>query len=702
MERIEIINQWNLQRIFTELECGNMRIPRFQRAYVWEPSKIVKLLGSIYNQYPIGSFFIWETDANMSGFCRDITDFGFPKNPEANKFTFILDGQQRITSLYVALKGKQLNGVDYRRICFNVEKQVFKIPTLKTEPHNIPVWQIFDNAECMKLVVKYTQENKVDFVNAIMKCQNTFNTYPVSIIKSMDMGLDEVVTIFERINQGGKRLSLFDLVHASVWSEDFDLRDQITAFNSEKAISIFGRLDQEVFTQSLALNISGDCVKTHQLALKNEDCKAIWEKTLECIRLTIDFIKKQFGVQNVSIIPYQNIIPILQYYFFVSESKGIIPEHKQMISDWFWTVTFSNRYSSSTLTKMKDDAKWITEIIDGSSKPRIFTVKLGLDDLKKVSMQNASVIKNGVLCLMALNCPADFDNGDTVSLDNTNASRSNSKENHHFFPYSIHDAFGVTKKDINSLLNFAFISKRLNGHISNKKPSEYLAGYQAENPDIVNHLGTHFINQEAYSAALVNDFHSFINERGNSILKMINTLCRVDDGVNTISASIVDTDYSDYDDDSQELSSDSDNMEQIRPLIKWLIPSNKKYFDLEGCLKKYGFVYWRRYFNYQDDDIVYIYSSKPDARIRYKLVVEDALVENPEKVLTGDEFYTEDNTPEYWKNTTKFSKFRLLEETNSEYLEINQLLQNGLNHAPQGAVCLSGHILEYIEDNFNK
>lgn len=700
MDRIEIINQWNLQRVFTELECGNMRIPRFQRAYVWEPSKIVKLLSSIYSQYPIGSFFIWETDANMASFCRDITDFGFPQKPEANKFTFILDGQQRITSLYVALKGKQLNGVDYRRICFNVEKQVFKIPTLKTEPNNIPVWKIFDSTECTKLVKQYTKEDKDDYADALIHCQQIFNTYPVSIIKSTDMGLDEVVTIFERINQGGKRLSLFDLVHASVWSEDFDLRDQINAFNNEKSISIFGKIDQEVFTQSLALNTSGDCVKAHQLALKNEDCKAVWDKTLECIRLTIDFIKKQFGVQSASIIPYQNIIPILQYYFFVSGNKGIIPEHKQLISDWFWTVTFSNRYSSSTLTKMKDDAKWITDIIDGSTSPRIFTVKLGLEDLKKVSMQNASVIKNGVLCLMALNSPADFDNGDGVTLDNTNASRSNSKENHHFFPYSLHNTFGLTQKDINSLLNFAFISKRLNLEISNKKPSNYLNIYQANNPDIVAHLQSHFIGADAFNAALSDDFSIFIDERGKAILEKINTLCRVNDGIDTISANLLDTAASVYDDEADNAGDETENVEQIRPMINWLIPSNKKYFDLEGCLKKYGFVYWHRFFNYQDDDIIYIYCSKPEGRIRYKMIVEEALIESSEDTAIGREFNSDKNAPEYWDSVTQFTKLKLLEETDSEALCIDELLKNGLNHAPQGAVCLNGQLLEYIEQNF--
>lgn len=700
MKKLEIHNNWDLQKIFNELENGNMRIPRFQRDYVWEPSKIVKLLSSIYCQYPIGSFFIWETDASMASFCRDITELGFPQKPEANRFTFILDGQQRITSLYVALKGKMTQKYDYRRICFNVEKRAFKIPTLKTEANNIPVYQIFDSSTCMKLAVEYTSQGKPEYANALMECHQIFDKYPVSIIKSMDMGLDEVVTIFERINQGGKRLSLFDLVHASVWSEDFDLRDEINAFNNEKAISFFGKIDQEVFTQSLALNISGDCVKAHQLSLKNEECKGIWGKTTECIRLTIDFIKKQFGVQNVSIIPYQNIIPILQYYFFKSGTKGILPEHKQKISDWFWTVTFSNRYSSSTLTKMKDDAKWISEIVDGADSSRIFTVKLSLEDLKKVSMQNASVIKNGVLCLMALNTPVDFDNGDGVTLDNTNASRSNAKENHHFFPYSLHNAFGLTQKDINSLLNFAFISKRLNGSISNKKPSNYLSSYQASNPEIASHLESHYISENAFKAALNDDFKSFIEERGNTILKKINTVCRVEDGVNTISANILDTAANLFDEDNEFDSDELTNIEQIRPTINWLISSNKKYFDLKGCLEKYGYVYWHRYYNYHNGDIIYIYSTKPDSRIIYKLEVEEALVTDKETILIGQEFSSEKDAPKYWDDAKEYTKFRLIAQTQSDVLDIENLMNNGLNGAPQGAVCLSGNILEYIETNF--
>lgn len=532
-ERIEIINQWKLNRVFSELESGNMRIPRFQRAYVWERAKIVKLLNSIYNQYPIGSFFLWDTDTQMESFCRDITEFGFPNKPEANKFTFILDGQQRITSLYVTLKGKLLNGVDYKSICFNLDKRVFKIPTLKTEPNNIPVWKIYDDLEYGNLLKEYYGTGQTELGAAIQECHQILHEYPVSIIKSMNMDLDEVVTIFERINQGGKRLSLFDLVHASVWSKDFDLREKIKEFNEENAIRIFGSLDAETFTQSLALNIDGDCTNKHQLKLKNDDCKSIWEKTLECIRLTIDFIK-QIGVQQLSIIPYPSLIAVIQNYFYLSKEKYISSDVKPLICDWFWTLTFSQRYSSSALTRMNEDALWIKSLVEGSREPRIFTVKLSVEDLKRVRMNTRSVIKNGILSLMALNNPQDFDNNASVTLDKTNASRSNSKENHHFFPYSLATSFGVSQNEINSVLNFAFITKRLNGHILNNKPSDYLLKMEQENKSIRAAMQTHFIDDEAYDAATKDDFHRFIELRGKQIVDRIYEVCRVDESLDTV------------------------------------------------------------------------------------------------------------------------------------------------------------------------
>lgn len=528
-QKIEITNNWNIQKVFNELENGNMKIPRFQRGYVWERSKIVKLLNSIYEEHPIGSIFIWEASSEYADFCREIEDLGFPEKPEANKFKFIIDGQQRITSLYVALMGKKLGDIDYSTICFNLDKKRFQIPTLKTEQNNIPAWKIFNQAEAAKLLKSYSVydfQNGTKYWDALNECQSIFNNYPISLIKTLNVELEEAVTIFENINQGGKRLSLFDLVHASVWTKDFDLRDLILEFNEEPSIKIFGGLQSETFTQSLSLNALGNCQKTNQLNLTTANCQAVWDRTLDCLRLAIDLISDYGAVKN-DILPYESVIPVIQYYYFKSGKNNIENAHKLLIDDWYWTTIFSRRYSSSTLTRMKEDADWIDRVINGNNESRVFAITLTCQDLRRINMKNKSVIKDGILCILAANNPVDFNNGQGVKLDKTNASRANAKENHHFFPYSRHKDFGITQDAANSLLNFAFISKTLNIAISNKLPSEYLSEYAKENPKLSQCLATHFIDIEAYTFAVQNDFNSFAEARGKSILAKINSLCKV-------------------------------------------------------------------------------------------------------------------------------------------------------------------------------
>ena len=534
-ERIEMITNWKVSNLIAELENGNLRIPRFQREYVWEPSKVVKLLNSIYREYPIGSFFLWETDRQMQSFSREVPGLNFPAQPESGRFSFILDGQQRITSLYVGLRGLQLNNRDYSKICFSLERKEFYIPRLRAEENDIAAYRLYHPTESLKIVAEYSKAGKYQYVAEIINCSHLLREYPLSVIKSVKMGLDEVVEIFERINQGGKRLSLFDLVHASVWSNDFDLREKIDEFNTEPAIKLFGEVSPEVFTHSLALNIKHDCTNRQQLELSKEDCRMCWSRTVDCIRLAIDFIKN-YGVQQFAIIPYANLIAVIQHYFFVSDTDMIGAEDKALISDWMWSVSFSQRYSSSALTRMKEDADWIRALTLGVKKPRVFTVKLKLADLIKVRMNQRSVIKNGILCIMAMNGPRDFDNGNHVTLDKTNASRSNSKENHHFFPFSLCESFSVSKAEINSVLNFAFISKRLNLDILNKKPSAYLSKYNAQNSLLSACLETHYINSQALDAAMNDDFEAFITYRGQSLLAKIEELCHVNDGLETINS----------------------------------------------------------------------------------------------------------------------------------------------------------------------
>jgi hypothetical protein len=366
-QKLEIINNWNLKKLITELEAGNIKIPRFQRDYIWEKGKVVKLLNSIYNQYPIGSFFFWIAPAEYDTFIRPIEIDGIhSKNPNGS-FRFILDGQQRILSLYFALRGKIHDGTDYGTICFSPEKQEFVIPRSQREKFNIPAWKLFDHEAYgetyadLLMDTSKTRKRKNQLAETWRECQEIFSNYPISIVKSINEEIDDVVEIFERINQGGKHLTIFDLIHATTWSEKFDLKQNIADFNSPNRVKTFGILSEKVFTLSLTLNAFDDARNFYQLKLTPEICAKIWPKSKSSLILTLDFLKHMHISGDLT--AYHNLLPVLQYYFYKTGEKEIDPSHQKSLEKWFWDAKFSKRYSSSVTTRIKEDIEWLNTMI---------------------------------------------------------------------------------------------------------------------------------------------------------------------------------------------------------------------------------------------------------------------------------------------------------------------------------------------------
>ena len=194
------------------------------------------------------------------------------------------------------------------------------------------------------------------------QCHEIFRSYPMSIVLTSNTEIDDVVEIFERINQGGKHLTVFDLIHATTWSEKFDLKQNIDDFNTPQRIKQFGRLSEKVFSLSLTLNAFDDARSLYQLKLTPEICTKIWPRTKSALLATLDFLKQMRLSGDLAI--YHNLIPTLQYYFFASESKEIDPRHQKTLEKWFWDAKFSKRYSTSAATHLKEDVKWILSLIN--------------------------------------------------------------------------------------------------------------------------------------------------------------------------------------------------------------------------------------------------------------------------------------------------------------------------------------------------
>ncbi len=365
IQKLEIINNWNLKKLLTELESGHIKIPKFQRDYIWEKTKVVKLLNSIYHQYPIGSFFFWIAPEHYASFIRENNDLNITPAEQNGTFQFILDGQQRLISLYVSLRGLTMAGTDYGTVCFNPQKKEFRIPRSQREKFNIPAWKLFDNkayGEIYSELVTASSSRSNATAEAWRECQEVFANYPVSIVKTMNEELDDVVEIFERINEGGKHLTVFDLIHATTWSEHFDFKERISEFNTRERIRQFGVFSTKVFTLSLTLNVFDDARTMYQLRLSPAQCENIWPKTKSALSYTLNFFKQMRLSGDLT--AYHNFIPLIQYYFFKSGYKEVHENHQKAMEKWFWDAKFSKRYASSIYTRMKEDAQWINDLLN--------------------------------------------------------------------------------------------------------------------------------------------------------------------------------------------------------------------------------------------------------------------------------------------------------------------------------------------------
>jgi len=160
------IRSVNLFDLLTEMRSkGTIRIPHFQRDYVWERTRVADLFDSIFRQFPIGSFFFWITPRQYRNLYKDIPSLEFPIPSDYDQIKMILDGQQRLTSIFVAANGLKLtegkSEKDYSKICFNLDTETFLVVRRKEDRQKIiSVWRFFDKAGEEEIYDNLTQGNK--------------------------------------------------------------------------------------------------------------------------------------------------------------------------------------------------------------------------------------------------------------------------------------------------------------------------------------------------------------------------------------------------------------------------------------------------------------------------------------------------------------------------------------------------------------
>ena len=507
--------------LISKIEQGLVKIPAFQRNFVWSMDKTLFLLDSISRRYPIGTFLFWQTTEFINTL-RNIGSLDLSDPPSGYPVQYVLDGQQRITSLYAALKSAQIGGQTYR-VCVDLDstpasEEVF----FAREPDGERYVLVSDllGDDYGELFASLTAERGKRF-NEI---RETFRNYPFSITLIEGGDLDIVCDLFERINNEGTPLSVFDLLVARTWSPPgdaggFDLRHAFEELVNELADVGFDVIPKPIIAQLAGALIKNDCTRRAILAIGREQMRETWPQLVESLRSAIDFVRRKIKVTASRILPYPSLLVSLAYFFDRNGMRNPDRYQSAWLKRYFYLNGFSGRLSSGTQSKLTDDLKAMKELAVG--RPAKFDVPASVEpqDMRATMLKIGSAYCKSILCLLAAHGPLDLRDASEIILQNRALKQANSRHFHHIFPRAyMRGKPGA--EEANSVVNVAFVPADLNMRIGAKAPSKYLARYRKGNTDWARILNTHVVTDAARAALEGNDFLDFLEERSQLLSKL--------------------------------------------------------------------------------------------------------------------------------------------------------------------------------------
>ena len=525
--------KYNLNSLIQNIDLGTIGLPDIQRPFVWKDTKVRDLFDSLYKGYPVGYFLFWE-NANIDG----VKGIGTAvKQKFAN--LLIVDGQQRLTSLYAVLKGQEVIRENYEKtkiiIAFNPLENKFEVPdaAIKRNPRyyqNISdLWQpninifkvIMDFVANLKNHIVVSDELEMKIQEAFMRLKNLEN-YPFSVLElSQEIDEEQVADVFVRINSEGKTLNQADFILTLMsvfWDEgrtnleNFcrDARLPSTTYANPFNYLIVPKPEQMLRAsvglafrrarlQYIYSILRGKDLDTGLFSEERREQQFEKLKVAQAHALDIqnwhEYIKalKQAGYNNESFISSNNNI-LYSYVFFLIgriDYKVDLYELKKLIAKWFFMCSITGRYTGSPETAMEMDlAKFrsvetaedfvveLNTIIDSQLTSDFWEVTLPMD-LATSSFRSPSLFAY-YASLNIHHALGLFSKLQVKELLESGLRANKSAlERHHLFPKAWLMRNGITEqRDINQIANFALVEWSDNIAISDKEPKVYLPIYE--------------------------------------------------------------------------------------------------------------------------------------------------------------------------------------------------------------------------------
>ncbi|WP_174968273.1 DUF262 domain-containing protein [Burkholderia lata] len=506
-----------LGALLSDVSRGNIKIPVFQREYVWKDEQIMSLLDSIYHGYPVGSLLLWSTKTPLKHE-RDVGGFELPKTPEDFPVNYLLDGQQRLTTLYGVFNSdaKTADPELARRfdVSFVPEAGAFVHSSVADPIKSINLRSILDTTRLLPELPRFSPDEQ----RIIATLTERFKDYEFPVVTIRDRSNQEVCRVFQRINSSGTSLSTLELLSAWTWSDQFNLMNEIEELLDRLSDSGYEELGEELVLRCLSAVVQGTINAEDLVDTPPDQLIQGMTKLKQAMYATVDFLEKELQIKNVVFVPFPiMLVPLVGFY-----ARTLKPNAAQILGlkRWFWHCVFTQKYKAGTNTAVLDDLKKMESLAVDDAVFSGLDAKIDSEIFKKTWRINSTVAK-AAICMFAQASPRSFLTGVVVDLGSV-MSAYNAREFHHIYPKSFLASQGIQFHQSNIIANVCLLTSSDNRKISDDNPSVYMLNIPKGLKDSI--ADSALVPREMFDGSRT--YADFVEARANLLVQKAQSLVR--------------------------------------------------------------------------------------------------------------------------------------------------------------------------------
>lgn len=389
----------DLLQLLGGIGSGEVVLPNFQRDFDWTVSEVRSLLGTVLRGWPLGSLLLIEGAKDRDFY--DPRPFELGGLVATNIDYIVLDGQQRLTALYQAIKNKgdlvyavritsdqaleSIEELDAAIVAFKrTNWNRWPTPRDQWQAGVIPIWALADAGafyDWRDKAIPATEAEESQRVTAVYRNHLAgLHNYEVpAVVIGKTIGPEAVARIFERVNRTGVKLGAFDLMVAKSFSSGFNLRrawDELQA--DDERLKSFLRGDGLPLLTTMALRQRNDVRQSAVLALTGSAIADGWETAAEHFRNGLEFAARHLGVLQPDWLAYKTILPVLAAIDFDWPLESNLP----LVQRWYWATVVGRRYNEGANTTAVADFRLLRVGEDPITRPAFVVRELALESTR--------------------------------------------------------------------------------------------------------------------------------------------------------------------------------------------------------------------------------------------------------------------------------------------------------------------------------